>query len=62
MTLELAEESILTDLGREHSRRMLPDGTTVDLTVYDEFDILLSFRTRADGETQFIDHKFYRRR
>ena len=37
----------------------MPDGTTFDLTAYDEFDVLLSFRTGVDGRPQFIDFRFF---
>lgn len=58
-TIELVEESILSDQGRIHSRRTMPDGTVFDLTAYDEWDVLLSFRILPNGEPQFIDFKFY---
>jgi len=36
----------------------LPDGTTVDLTAYDEFDVGLTFHDR-DGRPEFIDFVIY---
>lgn len=33
----------------------MDDGTTFDLTAYDAFDVLLSFRDGDHGEPQFID-------
>ena len=33
----------------------MPDGTEIDLTAYDEWHVLLSFRRLASGEVQFID-------
>ncbi len=39
----------------------MPDGTTFDLTAYDEFDALLSFRLRPDGTPEFIDFRFFER-
>lgn len=59
LTVELAEESILSDRARTHSRRTLPDGTVFDLTTYDEWNVLLSFRTLPNGEPQFIDFRLY---
>jgi hypothetical protein len=50
----LAEESILADVSRMHARRTLPDGTTLDLTAYDEFDVALTFHDR-EGRPEFID-------
>ena len=35
------------------------DGTTFDLTAYDEFDVLLSFRESIDGPPEFIDFVFF---
>jgi hypothetical protein len=58
-TLELVEESILSDQGRTHRRRTMPDGTIFDLTAYDEWDVLISFRIIATAEPQLIDFKFY---
>jgi hypothetical protein len=60
-TLELAEESILSDRKRIHARRALADGTTFDLTAYDEFNALFSFREKPDGTPEFIDFRFYER-
>jgi len=57
--LELVEESILADRTRTHARRSMRDGTTFDLTAYDEFDVLVSFRVDTDGRPQFIDFRFY---
>jgi hypothetical protein len=37
------------------------DGTTFDLTAYDEFDVLLSFREAPDGGPEFIDFRFFER-
>jgi hypothetical protein len=62
LILELVEESILADRGRTHSRRTQPDGTTFDLTAYDEFDVLVTFRERPGGSLQFIDFRLYDRR
>ena len=59
LTLELVEESVLADVGRQHRRRTMPDGTTFDLTVYDEWNVLLSFRTLDSGLLEFVDFKFY---
>lgn len=59
MTVELVEESILSDQGRTHSRRALADGTEFDLTAYDEWNVVLAFRRLPDGQTQFIDFTFY---
>jgi hypothetical protein len=58
-TLELVEESVLADRGRTHARRTMPDGTTFDMTAYDEFDVLVSFRTEREGGLLFIDFRFY---
>lgn len=55
----LAEESVLADRSRSHARRALDDGTTFDLTAYDEFGVLLTFRTRNDGRAEFIDFRIY---
>ncbi len=46
---------ILSDRGRVHRRRTMPDGTVFDLTAYDEADVLLSFRIQPNGEPQFLD-------
>ena len=59
LTVELVEESILADAARSHSRRKLADGTVFDLTAYDGFGVLVSFRLLRDGTTQFIDFKIY---
>jgi hypothetical protein len=37
----------------------LRDGTVFDLTAYDEFAVLVSFRVLDDGATEFIDFKIY---
>ena len=37
------------------------DGTTFDLTAYDEFEVLVSFREAADGMPEFIDFRFFER-
>jgi hypothetical protein len=37
----------------------LRDGTVFDLTAYDEFAVLVSFRVLGDGATEFIDFKIY---
>jgi len=58
-TVELAEDSVLADLGRTHARRTLADGTTLDMTAYREFDVLLTFWTAPDGRTQFLDFRLY---
>jgi hypothetical protein len=55
LTVELVQESILSDLGRTHRRRIMPDGTEIDLTAYDEWSVLLSFRRLASGAVEFID-------
>ena len=55
----MVEESILSDRGRTHSRRTMPDGTVFDFTAYDEWDVLLSFHVLSNAEIQFIDFKFY---
>jgi hypothetical protein len=36
----------------------LPDGTTLDLTAYDEFDVSLTFVDRG-GRPEFIDFVIY---
>jgi hypothetical protein len=56
--VSLAEDSILADTSRTHARRTLADGTTVDLTAYDEFDVGLTFHDR-DGRPEFIDFVIY---
>ncbi|HEY8632742.1 MAG TPA: hypothetical protein VIL50_06265 [Candidatus Limnocylindrales bacterium] len=33
----------------------MPDGTEFDITAYDEWGVLLSFRRLTDGQPQFID-------
>ena len=63
-TLELAEESIISDLARagparSHSRRVLSDGTMFDLTVYDELNVMLTFRMLDSERPQFLDFRFY---
>jgi hypothetical protein len=58
-TVELAEESVIADRRRTHARRSLSDGTTFDLTAYDEFDVLLSFRILVSGEVEFIDFRLF---
>jgi hypothetical protein len=60
-TLELVEESILSDQARTHRRRSMPDGTTFDLTAYDEWNVMLSFRTSESGRIEFIDYRFFER-
>jgi hypothetical protein len=57
--LELVEESVLADRARRHARRTMPDGTTFDMTAYDEFDVLVSFRVEPDRRLMFIDFRFY---
>jgi hypothetical protein len=37
----------------------MPDGTVFDLTAYDEWNVLISFRMLSNGEPQFIDFKIY---
>ena len=37
----------------------MADGTVIDLTAYDELDVLLSFRALSNGELQFIDFKIF---
>jgi len=37
----------------------MPDGTTFDMTAYDEFDVLISFRDEPAGSLLFIDFKVY---
>jgi hypothetical protein len=59
LTVELVEESILADTARTHRRRKLADGTVFDLTAYDEFGVLVSFRLRSNEDIQFIDFKIY---
>jgi hypothetical protein len=55
LTVELVEESILSDHGRTLNRRALADSTEFDLTAYDEWNVVLSFRRLPGGQTQFID-------
>ncbi|MGH7485337.1 MAG: hypothetical protein ACREMY_06975 [bacterium] len=50
---------MLADLGRQHSRRELSDGTILDLTTYDEFDVLFTFHVLPNGATEFIDFRFF---
>jgi hypothetical protein len=57
--LELAEEHVLADHRRTHGRRSMPDGTTFDMSAYDDFDVLLAFRDRADGTPEFVDFRIY---
>ncbi len=56
--IELVEESILSDRGRTHSRRTLPDGTVFDLTAYDEWGVMISFRV-VNGTPEFIDFRIF---
>jgi len=42
-----------------HARRVMPDGTTADLTAYREFNALLLFREQPDGTIEFIDFQFF---
>lgn len=58
-TIELVEESILSDLDRAHARRTLADGTTFDLTAFDEFGVLISYRSALGDQIEFIDFRFY---
>jgi hypothetical protein len=58
-TLVLAEEAILSDRDRTHARRELADGTVLDLTVYDEFGVLFTFRELPSGERQFLDYVMF---
>lgn len=37
----------------------MPDGTVFDLTAYDDWDVLLSFRILPNGLPQFIDFRVY---
>jgi hypothetical protein len=37
----------------------LSDGTTFDLTAYDEWGVLISFRVMPSGEIQFIDFRIF---
>jgi hypothetical protein len=60
LTVELVEESILSDLGRTHRRRVMPDGTEIDLTAYDDWSVLLSFRRLSTGQIEFIDFVLFR--
>lgn len=57
--LGLVEESILSDRDRVHARRTLADGTTFDLTAFDEFGVLVSYRSGSDDQVEFIDFRFY---
>jgi hypothetical protein len=59
-TIELVEESILSDLTRAHNRRTMSDGTVFDLTAYDAWDVLISFHVLPSGETEFIDYAFFK--
>jgi hypothetical protein len=38
----------------------MPDGTEIDLTAYDEWNVLLSFRRLRNGEIEFIDFVIFR--
>ncbi|HUG30642.1 MAG TPA: hypothetical protein VMQ65_09055 [Candidatus Limnocylindria bacterium] len=58
-TLELVEELILSDRDRVHARRTLADGTTFDLTAFDEFGVLVSYRSGLNDQIEFIDFRFY---
>jgi hypothetical protein len=42
-----------------HARRRLEDGTEFDLTSYDEFGVLLSFRRNKAGVPWFLDFMLY---
>jgi len=46
---------------RTHTRRTLSDGTTFDLTAYDEYGLLISFVERSGDAPVFIDFSFYDR-
>lgn len=56
--LAIIEESILADLARTHGRRRLNDGATADFTALHEFGLVLTFRSRPDGSTEFVDFMF----
>jgi hypothetical protein len=58
--IALAEESILADRSRTHARRSLRDGTTVDLTAYDDFNVVLTFHDPAGRGIEFIDFVIYK--
>ena len=38
----------------------MTDGTELDLTAYDEWSVLLSFRRLADEQPEFIDFVIFR--
>ena len=38
---------------------MTADGTTFDLSAYEEFGVLLSFHTSDEGTPEFIDFLIY---
>ena len=48
LALDLIEEGIITDQGGSYRRREGPDGTTIDLSGYDEFGLAVAFRCLAD--------------
>ena len=58
--MALVEEAILADLGRTHRRRIMPDGTEIDLTAYDEWSVLLSFRRLSSGQVHLLDFVIFR--
>jgi hypothetical protein len=50
----VVEDSVLTDpVGT--FRRVLEDGTIVDLSSFDEFGIVVAFEQMPDGRHRFID-------
>ena len=51
---------MLSDIGRTHRRRIMPAGTEIDLTAYDDWNVLLSFRRLQSGLVQFIDFVIFR--
>jgi len=53
--VELAEEATAADPARADSRRALPDGQILDLSGYDEFGVILIYRTLPDGSIEFTD-------
>jgi hypothetical protein len=38
----------------------MPDGTEIDLTAYDDWSVLLSFRRLSTGQIEFIDFVLFR--
>ncbi len=58
LTLAIIEESILADPARMHGRRTLDDGAIADFTALDEFGLVVTFRSRLDGSTEFVDFLF----